>query len=115
MNICLTLQNDNADDVIEKPEIISPATNPEAKANWQEMKANQAKERKRLNALKKTESEIASLEERNAFLEEEMTKEEIYTSVSKCMEIHKEQTEINNRLEELYALWESLEENPENN
>ena len=55
------------------------------------MKEEQAKERKRQNDIKKIEEEIASIEEKIALLAEELTKEEVYSSSLKCMEVHKEQ------------------------
>ncbi|MGN1167639.1 MAG: ABC-F family ATP-binding cassette domain-containing protein [Lachnospiraceae bacterium] len=82
----------------------------ESKLSWQEQKEAQAKERKRINDLKKTEETIAKLEERNAKIDELMTQEEIYTNSVKCQELAHEKTDINNQLEELYEKWETLAE-----
>ncbi len=83
-------------------------TGAEAKTDWLTMKAEQAKERKRKNDIEKTESEIAKLEDELRELDLEMEKPEVATSVSSCMEIHKRQTEINERLSTLYENWEEL-------
>lgn len=104
----IALKN-NADDVVVKDApVFSSGNNCDGKADWQTMKARQAEERKRQNELKKTEEEISSIENRLAFLDEEMTKEEIFTSASKCMEINKEQTTLKERLDILYEKWEEL-------
>lgn len=100
---------DNAEDVVTKNLSASaPCDSSEGKTDWQAMKAEQAKKRKRENELKKTEEEISSIEERISALDDELTKEEIFTSVSKCMEIHKEQTALRERLSILYDKWEEL-------
>ena len=96
----------NSDDIVIKETVQN--NNSDGKSDWQAMKANQAKERKRQNDIKKIEEDIAKTEERITFLDEEMTKEEIYTSASKCMEIHKEQTELKASLDTLYEKWELL-------
>lgn len=99
----------NAEDVVRKQTAASPsAGSNDGKADWQTMKAKQAEERKRQNDLKKTEEEIAKIEERLDFLDNEMLKEEIFTSALKCMEINKEQTTLRERLDLLYESWEAL-------
>ena len=80
------------------------------KTSWQEQKEAQAKERKRLNDLKKTENHISELEERDAEIDELMTREEIYTNSVKCQELSKEKSQIALELETLYERWESLAE-----
>ena len=84
------------------------ATPPSAKQDWQAMKEEQAKERKRQNDLKKTEDEIADIEEKIALLDIELTKEEIYSSSVKCMEVHKEQQALKEKLDKLYERWDEL-------
>lgn len=81
-----------------------------SKLSWQEQKELQAKERKRKNDLKKTEEEIARLEERNARIDQDMTKEEVYSNSVKCQELASEHAENEKKLEELYELWEELAE-----
>lgn len=80
----------------------------EGKLDWKQQKEEQAKIRKRQNELKKTEDEIHQLETRNVEIDELLTNEEVYTNVSKLMELNKEKKELENRLEELLALWEEL-------
>lgn len=103
----LALKN-SGDDAVVKQTASQEYGGSDGKADWQNMKAKQALERKRHNDLKKTEEEIETIEERLAFLDNEMTKEEIYTSVSKCMEISREQDSLKERLNMLYESWEDL-------
>ena len=80
------------------------------KTSWQEQKEQQAKERKRKNDLKKTEEEIAKLEERNTVIDEELTKEEIYSNSIECQKLSIERAENEATLETLYERWEELAE-----
>lgn len=82
----------------------------EAKLSWQEQKEAQARERKRLNDLKKTEERITCLEERDGQIDEMMTQEEVFTNSVKCQELAKEKAAIAEELEELYIKWEKLAE-----
>lgn len=82
----------------------------DTKLSWQAQKEAQAKERKRQNELKKTEDAIAKLEERDAQIDELMTKEEIFTDVGKCTELSKEKASIAEELEVLYERWAELAE-----
>lgn len=82
----------------------------DTKLSWQAQKEAQAKERKRLNELKKTEETITKLEERDAQIDELMTKEEIFTDVGKCTELSKEKAAIAEELEALYEKWGELAE-----
>lgn len=79
-----------------------------ARLSWQEQKEAQARERKRQNDLRKTEEQIMALEERDAAIDEEMTKEEVYTNSVKCQELAKEKAAIAEELGELYKKWEAL-------
>ena len=81
-----------------------------AKLDWKAQKEQQARERKRKNDLAKCESEIATLEERTAAIDEEMARPEVATSSYKLLELSREQEKVNARLEELYELWEALAE-----
>ena len=82
----------------------------ESKLSWQEQKEQQAKERKRKNDLKKTEEEIAKLEERNTVIDEELTKEEIDSNSIECQKLSTERAENEEKLEALYERWEELAE-----
>lgn len=81
-----------------------------SKLSWQEQKEEQARLRKRLNDLKKTEERIALLEERNAEIDELMAHEDIYTNSVKCQELAHEKSSNEEELESLYEKWESLAE-----
>ncbi len=120
----------NYDYYLEKHDILSPALNPEKyglstasdavaetkqdnsstsnKQDWQTMKEEQAKERKRQNDLKKVEDEIAITEDKIAKLDIELTKKEVYTSSVKCAEVHKEQQALKDKLDALYEKWDEL-------
>lgn len=89
---------------------IKKSVESEGKKDWQAMKEEQAKERKRQNDLKKTEDRIASIEEEINMLNEEMAKEEVYSSPAESLKIHKKQELLNKELETLYELWDSLME-----
>lgn len=80
----------------------------EAKLSWQERKEAQARERKRLSELKKTEERITELEERDARIDGLMTQEEVFTNSVRCQELADEKTRIAVELEELYERWEEL-------
>lgn len=86
------------------------AVTSDSKASWQEQKEQQVRERKRKNELKKTEERIASLEERNQEIDEQMTLEEIYTNSVRCQELAIEKDQNNSELELLYEKWEELAE-----
>ena len=80
----------------------------EAKLSWQEQKEAQARERKRLNELKKTEECITGLEERDAEIDGLMMQEEVFTNSLRCQELANEKAAIAAKLEELYERWEEL-------
>lgn len=80
----------------------------ENKQSWQQQKEEQARIRKRKNDLKKTEDEISKLEARNEEIDLLLTKEEIFTNVSKLIELNNEKKAIEDRLLELMEVWEQL-------
>lgn len=82
----------------------------DGKMDWKQQKEEQARLRKRQNDLKRTEDEIHKLETRNEEIDQLLTQEEIYTNVSKLMELNEEKKTIEERLEELLVLWEELAE-----
>ena len=85
-------------------------TETETKLDWKAQKEEQAKQRKRENDLKKCEERIAKLEERNTWLDAEMSKPEIATNSVKLQELANEQAKNNEELESLYELWGELAE-----
>ena len=82
----------------------------ENKLDWKAQKEAQAQERKRQNDLKKVETRIAELEDRDNEIDKEMEDPEVFTSVFKCQELAKEKTAIQEELENLYEQWENLAE-----
>ena len=80
------------------------------KMDWKTQKEEQARLRKRQNELKKTEDKIHELETRDGEIDELLSQEEIYTDVSRLMELNKEKECIQEELEVLYEKWEELAE-----
>lgn len=80
------------------------------KQDWKAQKEEQARIRKRQNDLKKVEDQIHSLETRDGEIDGLLTKEEIYSDVSKLLELNNEKESIQAKLEELYEMWEELAE-----
>ena len=78
------------------------------KADWQEQKKQQAALRKKQNDLKKTEEEIACLEEQKEQLETEVSDPAVATNSTRLFELHKQMTDIDEKLEKLYENWELL-------
>lgn len=92
----------------EKASVVREET--ENKKDWKRSKEEQAKERKRQNDLKKTESRIEELENLISSLDEEMALPENATSAAKLSELAKQQAKANEELEQLYEIWEKLSE-----
>lgn len=92
----------------EKASVVREET--ENKKDWKRSKEEQAKERKRQNDLKKTESRIEELENLISSLDEEMALPENATSAAKLSELAKQQAKANEELEHLYEIWEKLSE-----
>lgn len=88
----------------------SSASDTGAKLDWKAQKEEQARIRKRQNELKKTEDAIHQLETRDSEINELLELEEVYTDVSRLMELNKEKDSISEKLEKLYELWEALAE-----
>ena len=90
--------------------VSSDKTETESKLDWQQQKELQAKERKRKNALKKTEDQIAALEERDAEIDTLLASPEVATDVGTCINLSKVQAQIREELAALYETWEELAE-----
>lgn len=80
----------------------------EVKKDWKQQKEEQARERKRANDLKRTEDAIQRLEERDREIDALLASPQVYSDVTRCMELNNEKFEISQKLEELYAKWEEL-------
>ena len=85
----------------------SPA---DGKIDWKAQKEEQARLRKRQNELKKVEDKIHELETRDGEIDELLSQENVYTDVSRLMELNKEKESIQKELEVLYEKWEELAE-----
>ncbi|MEI3282195.1 MAG: ABC-F type ribosomal protection protein [Enterocloster sp.] len=85
----------------------SPA---DGKIDWKAQKEEQARLRKRQNELKKVEDKIHELETRDGEIDELLSQEDVYTDVSRLMELNKEKESIQKELEILYEKWEELAE-----
>ena len=89
------------------PSAGSPA---DGKIDWKAQKEEQARLRKRQNELKKVEDKIHELETRDGEIDELLSQEDVYTDVSRLMELNKEKESIQKELEVLYEKWEELAE-----
>lgn len=78
--------------------------------DWKAQKEEQARIRKLENDLRKCEDRISKLEERNNWLDAEMSKPEIATNSVKLQELASEQEKNNQELEGLYDVWAELSE-----
>ena len=82
----------------------------ETKLDWKAQKEQQAKIRKRQNDLKKVEERISVLEERDAQIDIELSKPEVFSNSVKCQELSVEKAAVLEELDSLYETWESLAE-----
>ncbi|MDE5862786.1 MAG: ABC-F family ATP-binding cassette domain-containing protein, partial [Lachnospiraceae bacterium] len=80
----------------------------ETKKDWKRAKEEQAKERKRLNDLKKIEDSIEKLEKLLSSLDEEIALPENATDAAKLTELSQQQEKAGEELEILYEQWELL-------
>ena len=95
----------------QAPMTASSAGSPaDGKIDWKAQKEEQARLRKRQNELKKIEDKIHELETRDGEIDELLSQEDVYTDVSRLMELNKEKESIQKELEVLYEKWEELAE-----
>ena len=59
--------------------------------------------------MKKIEEKIDSLEKRSAEIDELLTHEDVYTNVSECLKLNREQEELKQTMDQLFEEWEALE------
>ena len=81
----------------------------EGKLTWQQQKEEQARKRKQENELKKTEQRIEELETRDKEIDETLVLPDVCTNVGRCAELSREKEKIQQELEELYEIWETLD------
>ncbi len=78
------------------------------KLSWQQQKARQAEERKKLSELNRVEKRIEELEQRDRLIDEELVLPEVCTDQKRCFALSREKADILEKLEALYARWEEL-------
>ena len=97
-----------------RPDAQSAGTSAQAEAaaagalDWKQQKEEQARKRKHENEIKKTEASIEKLETRSAEIDELLTQEEVFTNVSRLMELNSEKEKLQEELMELMEKWEQL-------
>ena len=79
------------------------------KTDWEEQKKKQALARKKEARLRETEEKIASLEERDRQIDDLLSREEVFTDLTKVTELSGEKAKIGQMLEELYDEWISIQ------
>lgn len=79
--------------------------------NWQLQKEEQKELRKIQNELKRIEDEVSRLEEENSEFEQQLADPAIASDVGRLMEIHKQKTANDERIESLLERWEELSVN----
>ena len=84
------------------------AENSANRKNWRLQKVEQKELRKIQNELKKIEDEVAKLENENTELEEKLAEPSIASDVGRLMELHKQKTANDERIESLLERWEEL-------
>ncbi|MBR1899751.1 MAG: ABC-F family ATP-binding cassette domain-containing protein, partial [Lachnospiraceae bacterium] len=84
------------------------AADSEGKQDWKKQKEEQAQERKRAARVREVEDKIASLEERDRVIDEELAKEAVYTDLAQVTALSEEKAQIASQLEELYEQWTEL-------
>lgn len=82
---------------------------PNGSEQYRQRKAQQAKERKHLNEIKKCEDAITSLENKIASIDQEMALPQNCTDPEKLSDLQKEKSACEEELEKLYEEWETLE------
>ncbi len=80
------------------------------KTDWEKQKREQAKTRKREARLKETEEKIASLEESDREIDEELSREEVFTDLERVTQLTNRKAQIALQLEKLYDEWAVLAE-----
>ena len=89
--------------IAEKEEVAKPKVN-----EYKLRKEEQARERKRLNDLRKAEDRIEVLDQEIKAVEAELQSEEVTSDYEKLMALTKKLEELQNEQAEVFELWESL-------
>ncbi len=88
--------------------VIADTAPTESKLDWKAQKEEQALRRKRENDLKKCEDMIADLEEKLSAIDAKMQLPEIACNSAELGKLTKEQTALQEKLDEQMELWETL-------
>ena len=89
-------------------ESVSGSAPASSREDWERMKEEQARQRKRQNDLKKTEDEIQKLEARDGEIDRLLELEEVLTDLVKCTALTTEKAQITQQLDQLYDQWAQL-------
>ncbi|MDO4804149.1 MAG: ABC-F family ATP-binding cassette domain-containing protein [Lachnospiraceae bacterium] len=89
----------------------SSAGDTEAKQDWLAQKEEAARQRKLENDIKRCEKEIEELEAEDMEIDRLFEDPDVSCNPSECVRLGGRKEEIASRLEELYARWETLQEN----
>ena len=85
----------------------------EAKLDWKAQKEDAARKRKRANDIKRCEKEIDTLEKEDLEIDTLFEDPKVSCDPAECTRLGNRKEEIAARLEELYTLWEELQESEE--
>lgn len=80
------------------------------KQSWEEQKRAESERRRMQRELEKLEAEITELEEKKSELENQMANPAVYSNGEKSRAVQKQIDEVNARLDELNAAWETAVE-----
>ena len=98
----LSKHSDNTSVTIEKKKMSS------SKMDYQEQKRIESEKRKRQTKIKRCEEEISQTEEKIEELSKELQNPETASDFEKAFELSNNINELNEKLDELYKLWEEL-------
>ena len=85
----------------------------EAKLDWKAQKEDAARKRKRANDIKRCEKEIDTLEKEDLEIDTLFEDPKVSCDPAECTRLGNRKEQIAARLEELYTLWEELQESEE--
>ena len=97
------------------PELLGAKENADsdAKLDWKAQKEDAARKRKRANDIKRCEKEIDTLEKEDLEIDTLFEDPKVSCDPAECTRLGNRKEQIAARLEELYTLWEELQESEE--
>lgn len=78
------------------------------KENWKRKKEEQTIIKRKQNQIQKLEDQIADVESRIEDLDKQLCLEEVYTNAEKSKQIFDNKSQLENELNKLYEMWETL-------